>query len=51
MPLQTSHSIVINGPGQQLRPPFLARTHLIAIYPEESKRILAMLNAGRRGQK
>jgi hypothetical protein len=45
MPVKASHSIVINGPGKQINPPFLARTHLIAIYPEESKKILAMLKA------
>jgi hypothetical protein len=45
MPVKTSHSIVINGVGKQISAPFLARTHLIAIYPDDSKRIMAMLKA------
>jgi len=45
MPVKTSHSIVINSVGKQISPPFLARTHLITIYPDESKEIMAMLKA------
>ena len=40
MPVQTSHAIIINSGSTKVNPPFLARTHLIAIYPEESKKIL-----------
>jgi hypothetical protein len=43
MPIKTSHAIVINGEGKQMSPPFLARTHLIAIYPEDSQKILAWM--------
>ncbi|HEY4323414.1 MAG TPA: multiheme c-type cytochrome [Mucilaginibacter sp.] len=40
MPVKTSNAILINGMGKQITSPFLARTHLIAIYPEESKKIM-----------
>jgi len=40
MPVQTSHAIIINSGSNKVNPPFLARTHLIAIYPEESQKIL-----------
>jgi hypothetical protein len=43
MPVKTSHSIFINSGGKQISPPFLARTHLIAIYPEETDKILTIL--------
>ena len=43
MPVKTSNAIVINGAGKQITSPFLARTHLIAIYPEESKKFMALL--------
>ena len=42
MPVKTSHAIVING-SAGINPPFLARTHLIAIYPEESQKILTWM--------
>jgi hypothetical protein len=43
MPVKSSQTIVINGAGKPSTPPFLARTHLIAIYPEETKKIMEML--------
>jgi len=45
MPVKTSQSIFINTAGKQINAPFLARTHLIAIYPDNSKKIMAMLKA------
>lgn len=47
MPVKTSHSIVINRQGKQYFTPFVGRTHLIAVYPDESKKILAMLKASK----
>jgi len=45
MPVKTSRSIVINGAGKLSNPLFLARTHLIAVYPEESKKIMERFKA------
>jgi len=41
MPVQSSKAVVVNGLDNKNTPPFLARTHLIAIYPEETQKILA----------
>ncbi|MDP9048842.1 MAG: cytochrome c family protein [Bacteroidota bacterium] len=46
MPVKNSKAIVINGAKNITAPPFLARTHLIAIYPEESKKIMDWMKAG-----
>jgi hypothetical protein len=40
MPVKSSKTVVINGTNMQGTPPFLARTHLIAIYPEETDKVL-----------
>jgi hypothetical protein len=45
MPVKSSKTIVIGGNSSQNNPPFLARTHLIAVYPEETKKVIAMLKA------
>ena len=41
MPVKSSKAVVVNGLDNKSTPPFLARTHLIAIYPDETVRILA----------
>jgi len=41
MPIKSSKTVVVNGTNMQGTPPFLARTHLIAIYPEETEKVLA----------
>jgi Cytochrome c554 and c-prime len=51
MPMESSHSVLINGPGKQISLPFQARTHLIAIYPDESKKIMAMLKTVKAAKK
>ncbi len=43
MPVKTSNVIVINEKGLPTNPPFMARIHRIAIYPSESKKIMAWL--------
>jgi hypothetical protein len=43
MPVKTSNAILINGPNNLTTHPFQVRTHLIAIYPEESKKIMAFM--------
>ena len=45
MPIRSSKTVVISASGKPNNPPFLARTHLIAIYPDETRKILAMLSA------
>jgi len=44
MPTRSSKTVVIHGSSKQNDPPFLARTHLIAIYPDETRKIMAMLS-------
>ncbi len=46
MPVKSSQTVVISGTDKTATPPFLARTHLITIYPEETQKIMAMLKAG-----
>jgi hypothetical protein len=45
MPVKTSNAILINGPNNQTTYPFHVRTHLIAIYPEESQKIMAWMKS------
>jgi len=45
MPVKSSKTIVVKGTNMQGTPPFLARTHLIAIYPEETQKVIVMLLA------
>ena len=43
MPVKTSSSIVLRGTGDKINYPFIARMHRIAIYPDETKKVEAML--------
>jgi hypothetical protein len=43
MPNKTSKSIMVNGPAKQTTFPFVARMHRIAIYPEETQKVMAWL--------
>ena len=43
MPVQTSNAIVIHDTGKQSGPAYQARMHRIAIYPEETKKIVAWI--------
>jgi hypothetical protein len=45
MPVKSSKTVVVNGTNMQGTPPFLARTHLIAVYPGETQKVMAMLSA------
>ena len=45
MPIESSNSIVIHGAGNRTIPAFQARIHRIAIYPEESEKIMIWLKA------
>ncbi|HZY39120.1 MAG TPA: multiheme c-type cytochrome [Mucilaginibacter sp.] len=45
MPVKSSKAVVVNGLDNKSTPPFLARTHLIAIYPDETKKVMLMLSA------
>lgn len=45
MPIESSKAIVIHAAGNRTIPAFKARTHRIAIYPEESKKIMIWLKA------
>jgi hypothetical protein len=44
MPVKPSNLIAIAAAGGKKEVPYLVRTHHIAIYPEESKKILAFIN-------
>jgi hypothetical protein len=46
MPIRSSHSIVIHGAATQ-NDFYQARMHRIAIYPEETKKVMAMLNGAK----
>lgn len=43
MPVKPSNVIVIHGTGKQTAPAYQARMHRIAIYPEESQKIIAWI--------
>jgi hypothetical protein len=45
MPLKPSNTIAVNDTSGKKSSPYLVRTHLIAIYPNETKKILAFLRA------
>jgi hypothetical protein len=45
MPFKSSNSIVIHAAGKQTNFPYIARMHRIAIYPEETKKVMAWLKA------
>ena len=47
MPVKSSNAIVIHGTGKPTAPAYQARMHRIAIYPEESRKIIAWLKAQR----
>ncbi|WP_114936730.1 cytochrome c3 family protein [Mucilaginibacter endophyticus] len=44
MPLKPSNTIAVNDTSGKSSSPYLVRTHRIAIYPNETKKILAFLN-------
>ncbi len=46
MPLKASNAIVIVG-GKQTAPPFLARMHRIAVYPEETEKVREWFKAAK----
>lgn len=50
MPVKTSQSVLINEAGNKTIFPLIARTHLVAVYPEESKKIIDWMKtmAGKR---
>ena len=48
MPKKPSNVISIAGAGGKKEVPYLVRTHHIAVYPEESKKILAFVNSSKR---
>jgi hypothetical protein len=43
MPQKSSHIITIGEAGGKMNSPYLLRTHRIAIYPEETQKILAFI--------
>jgi hypothetical protein len=45
MPLKPSNTIAVNDTANKKSSPYLVRTHRIAIYPNETKKILAFLRA------
>ena len=50
MPLKPSNSIGIFSTGDKKEMPYFVRTHYIAIYPSESKKILAFVNRLKTGR-
>lgn len=44
MPAKPSNLIQVEGNGNKVQVPYLVRTHRIAVYPTETKKILAFLN-------
>lgn len=44
MPAKPSNLIQVEGSGNKVQVPYLVRTHHIAVYPTETKKILAFIN-------
>lgn len=45
MPVKPSNMIQVEANGSKLKVPYLVRTHRIAIYPQETKKIIAFINS------
>jgi nitrate/TMAO reductase-like tetraheme cytochrome c subunit len=45
MPAKSSNMIQVEANGSELKVPYLVRTHRIAIYPQETKKIMAFINS------
>jgi hypothetical protein len=45
MPAKPSNLIQVEANGNKLKVPYLVRTHRIAIYPQETKKIMAFINS------
>ena len=50
MPLKPSNSIGVFSKGDKKETPYFVRTHYIAIYPSESKKILSFINSLKTGR-